>query len=243
PRPRTRTRHRQEIHGDHPHLEARMRRRAPRMTWFATGNGRNDMTRLKLCAGVAALGLLFAGTAQADPLNIVFTVHSAASNTFWQAVKKGYDDACGKIQANCQMLFTQTEGSIAEQQANMQTALAAKPDALITSIVDNKAFDELIKGARDKGIIVIGSNVDDTEGAKGNARQSFIGQGFIPAGYTLGQALSAHFPKDGPIRVLVGVSAPGQNWSEQRAQGVINFLDDYKKQNASRDIKYEKMDS
>ena len=41
------------------------------------------------------------------------------------------------------MIFTQTEGSIAEQQAaNMQTALAAKPDALITSIVDNNAFDD-----------------------------------------------------------------------------------------------------
>ena len=34
----------------------------------------------------------------------------------------------------------------------MQAALAAKPDALITSIVDNKAFDEVIKEARDTGI-------------------------------------------------------------------------------------------
>ena len=151
------------------------------------------------------------------PLNIAFTIHSSPSNTFWQAVKKGFDDACDKVQANCQMIFTQTEGSIAEQQANMQTALAANPDALITSIVDNSAFDELIKGARDKGIIVIATNVDDTEGATGNARQAFIGQGFIPAGYTLAEAQSKNFPADGPIHVLVGVSAPGQNWSEQRA--------------------------
>ena len=33
----------------------------------------------------------------------------------------------------------------------MQAALAAKPDALITSIVDNNAFDDLIKDARDEG--------------------------------------------------------------------------------------------
>jgi simple sugar transport system substrate-binding protein len=201
------------------------------------------MTRLKLYAGTAVLGLLLGGAAQAEPLNIVFTVHSATSNTFWQAVKKGFDDACGKIQANCQMIFTQTEGSIAEQQANMQTALAAKPDALVTSIVDNKAFDDLIKGARDKGIIVIGTNVDDTEGAKGNARQSFIGQGFIPAGYTLGKAQSAHFPKDGPINVLVGVSAPGQNWSEQRAAGVIKFMDEFKAANPGREVTVERIDS
>jgi simple sugar transport system substrate-binding protein len=202
------------------------------------------MRNLKLYAGTVVLGAMLAGPAlAAGPLNIAFTVHSAASNTFWQAVKKGFDDACGKIQANCQMIFTQTEGSIAEQSANMQTALAANPDALITSIVDNKAFDDLIKGARDKGVIVIATNVDDTEGAKGNARQAFIGQGFIPAGYTLAKAQSANFPKDGPIHVLMGVSAPGQNWSEQRAQGVINFMEDFKKANPGRDITVEKIDS
>ena len=82
-------------------------------------------------------------------LNIAFTIHSSPSNTFWQAVKKGFDDACAKIQANCQMIFTQTEGSMPSSRRNMQAALAAKPDALITSIVDNNAFDDLIKGARD----------------------------------------------------------------------------------------------
>src|SRR5215468_10214148 len=124
-----------------------------------------------LCGlSLVALAAIPASKASAeDKLNIVYTHHSSASNPFWQAVKKGFDDACAKIQANCQMIFTQTEGSIAEQQANMQTALAANPDALITSIVDNSAFDDLIKGARDKGLIVIATNVDDTEGAKGNA--------------------------------------------------------------------------
>jgi simple sugar transport system substrate-binding protein len=198
---------------------------------------------MKLMAGTALLGMMLAGAAVADPLNIAFTIHSSPSNTFWQAVKKGFDDACSKIQANCQMIFTQTEGSIAEQQANMQTALAANPDALITSIVDNSAFDDLIKSARDKGIIVIATNVDDTEGAKGNARQAFIGQGFIPAGYTLAQAQSKNFPKDGPIHVLVGVSAPGQNWSEQRAAGVIKFMEEFKAANPGRDVTIERIDS
>ena len=136
--------------------------------------------------------------AGADGLNIAFTHHSSASNTFWQAVKKGFDDACGKIQANCNMIFTQTEGSIEQQAANMRAALAAKPDALITSIVDNKAFDDIIKEARDAGIIVIAANVDDTEGAKGNARQAFIGQGFIPAGYSLGQGDFGRLPEGRP---------------------------------------------
>ena len=178
-----------------------------------------------------------------EGLNIVFTHHSSASNTFWQAVKKGFDDACSKIDANCQMIFTQTEGSIEQQAANMQAALARQPDALITSIVDNNALDEIIAGARAKGIIVIAANVDDTEGAAGNARQAFVGQGFLPAGYSLGEAMSEHFPSEGPIKVLVGISAPGQNWSEQRGSGVLNFMADYKAANPDREVSFERIDS
>ena len=117
--------------------------------------------KLKKLALIAAL--LSGTSAYADPLNIVFTVHSGASNTFWQAVQKGYEDACSKLAANCQMVFVQTDGSVQEQVTNMEAAIARKPDALITSIVDNNAFDDVIKRARDAGIIVIASNVDDLE--------------------------------------------------------------------------------
>ncbi|TKC01608.1 MAG: sugar ABC transporter substrate-binding protein [Mesorhizobium sp.] len=196
----------------------------------------------------AALGAVLAGgsaigSRAQEPMNIVFTHHSSASNPFWQAVKKGFDDACAKIQANCQMVFTQTEGSIEQQSANMQAALAAKPDALITSIVDNNAFDQIIADARAAGVTVIASNVDDTQGAAGNARQAFIGQGFIPAGYELGKKMSEFFPKEGKIRALVGVSAPGQNWSEQRAAGVMKFLEEYKAANAGREVVIERLDT
>jgi len=195
-----------------------------------------------LLVSAALAGLPTIAGAQ-TPLNIVFTHHSSASNTFWQAVKKGFDDACSKIQANCNMVFTQTEGSIEQQAANMRAALAAKPDALITSIVDNKAFDDIIKEARDAGVIVIAANVDDTDGAKGNARQAFIGQGFVPAGYSLAKAISEDFPKDGPIKVLVGISAPGQNWSESRGAGVMKFMEEYKAANPGRDVSWERIDS
>jgi simple sugar transport system substrate-binding protein len=198
----------------------------------------------KSLIGATTVALFLAcGAAKAEPLNIAFTIHSSASNTFWQAVKKGFDDACGRVQASCQMIFTQTEGSVEQQAANMQAALARKPDALITSIVDDKAFNEIIKNARDAGVIVIAANVDHSKHAAGNARQAFIGQGFVPAGYSLAKAQSANFPKDGPIHVLVGVSAPGQNWSEQRAAGVMSFLEDFKKANPGREVNVERIDS
>jgi simple sugar transport system substrate-binding protein len=185
-----------------------------------------------------------AGTVSAaDKLNIVFTCHSSTTNSFWQAVKLGFDDACAKIGANGQFVFVQNEGSIEQQVANMQAAIARKPDALITSLVDNNAFVGVLKDAKEKGIIVISSNVDATAGPELTLREAFIGQNFIPAGTNLGKRLSALFPKEGPIRVLVGVSAPGQNWSEQRAQGIMNGLDAFKKANPDRQVTIDKLDS
>jgi len=195
-------------------------------------------------AATLALSLGLAGPAgAAEPLNLVFTCHSATTNSFWQAVKLGFDDACAKIGAKCQFVFTQTEGSIAEQSANMAAAIARKPDALITSLVDNNAFVGVLTDAKNKGILVISSNVDATAGPELKLRTAFIGQNFIPAGTTLGKRLSDQFPKDGPIHVLVGVSAPGQNWSEQRAQGIMNGVDEFKKANPSRQVSVERIDS
>ena len=152
--------------------------------------------------GAAALSFALAGPVAAEEkLNIVYTHHSSASNPFWQAVKKGFDDACAKIQANCQMVFTQTEGSVDQEVANQQAALARKPDALITTLVDNNAFVANLKDAKAKGVIVIASNVDATEGPELELRQAFVGQNFIPAGTTLGRRMAALFPKEGPIRV------------------------------------------
>ena len=200
------------------------------------------MRLLKTLTAVAALSAGSAAFAQ-EPLDIVFTIHSTTSNVFWQAVNKGMGEACALLSANCEMLYVQTDGNIPEQLANMEAALARGPDALITSIIDNDAFDEVIQRAVDSGVVVIASNADDLEGAAGNARQAFVGQGFIPAGYGLARAQSANFPAEGPIHVLVGVSGPGQNWSEQRALGITNFLDEYIAANPDRQITYEKIDS
>ena len=129
------------------------------------------------------------------------------------------------------MIFTQTEGSMRAAVANMQAALAAKPDALITSIVDNNAFDELIKDARDAGVIVIAINVDDTEGAKGNARQAFIGQGFIPAGYSLGKAhVRRTSRRRADPRAGRRLGARPELVRAARA-GVMKFLEEYKEAN------------
>lgn len=178
-----------------------------------------------------------------QPLKFDYIIHSSASNTFWQAVKKGMDEACTQVKAQCQMIFTQTEGSVSEQASNLQAALAGKPDAIATTIVDDKAIEPILKEARNKGVTVLAANVDSSKGAKGSVRQAFIGQGFDAAGYALAQKLAEKFPKSGPVNVLVGISAPSQNWSEQRGAGVMRFMADYKAANPGRKITWKRIDS
>ena len=59
------------------------------------------MQKLMIAAGAMAIMAFGANEAQAASVKIAFTIHSSPSNTFWQAVKKGFDDACGKVQADC----------------------------------------------------------------------------------------------------------------------------------------------
>jgi simple sugar transport system substrate-binding protein len=194
-----------------------------------------------LIAGTALMAL--PAIAQDDPLRIVYTTHADSGNAFWLTVKRGMDDACAIIGADCQMLFITKSGDVAGQIANIQAAIAQQPDMIITSIVDDTAFDAVIREAVDAGIAVISSNVDDLEGAQGNARAAFVGQSFLTAGQALGRAVAADFPAEGPIRVLIGVNAPADNWSRTRADGIILALEEWKEAHPDRDITWNEIDA
>jgi simple sugar transport system substrate-binding protein len=197
-----------------------------------------------LALGIGLFGIVASlnmPAAAASPIKIVMAIHGSTANEFWQPVKKGFEDACAKIQADCQMVFTNTNMSVQEELANVDAALATNPDALILTLPDNNAFTKPVADARAKGIIVIAMNNDDLTPGH-NARQSYIGPAFLSSGIALTKYLSTQFPKDGPINILVGVNVPGANWSEQRAAGVIKFLDDYKAANPGRTVTVTKLD-
>src|SRR3984957_11977191 len=203
--------------------------------------GRDFMKRLALGIGLLGIAGVVTTPAAAAPLKIVMAIHGSTANEFWQPVKKGFEDACAKIQADCQMLFTNTNMSVQEELTNIDAALATNPDALIITIPDNNAFTKVVADARAKGMIVIAINNDDVPPGH-NARQSYIGPAFLASGVSLTKYLSTKFPKDGPINVLVGVNVPDANWSEQRAAGVVKFLDDYKTDNPARKVTVTKLD-
>ena len=198
-----------------------------------------------LYSTIIAILLSFSTTSFSKPLYI-FTSHAsvgAASGVFWQAVKKGMEDACERFDADCQMVYLQSEdGNIGEEVANFNAAIAAGADGIATTIYDATSFDDPIDDALAQGINVIGYNIDDE--TTPNNRQAFIGQSLEQAGYDLMVDLNKRFfPQEGPLNVLVGVNAPGQYWSEARTGGEIRWLEDFKAANPDREINWSTLDA
>ena len=87
------------------------------------------MRKTALIAALAAFGLL-AGQASAKE-RYTYLHHATPTNVFWQAVKKGMDEACAQIDADCQMVFLQQDGNFQEQLNNLEATIAQKPDGII----------------------------------------------------------------------------------------------------------------
>jgi len=202
----------------------------------------NRLARLAVATAIAGTMVALAAPGNAATYKFSYIIHSSTNNAFWGAVKRGMDDACKLIDADCQLVTVQNDGNLQEQLTNLEATIAQKPDGIITTLVSDDIFDEAVHNARAAGILVVAANVDDTKGAAGNERMSFIGQDLEQAGYDLAKAQSANFPK-GDIHILLGVSGPGQSWAEQRMHGVARFLDEYKAAHKDWKVTYEKIDS
>ena len=184
-------------------------------------------TFLSLSSALAlSAGLMATGAAAQDQLQFTVLTQTGVDNTFWQTIKRGMDDACEDYQVDCQMLFTQENGNLQMHLQNLETSIAQGVDGIATVIVDDSLYDEAIQRAADANIPLLTINVDDTEGAAGNARLAFIGQDLFQAGYEVAKGLLGGMDKAQPQHVLLGLARPGESWAEDRIGGARKYLDE-----------------
>lgn len=197
----------------------------------------------KTAVAIGVLAILGASAAAAQEKPQYTFVHpSNTSNVFYQAVQKGMMDACAQVGAECQMIYVQNEMDIQQELTNFEAAIAQGVDGILATMVSDDAYDEVTQRAIDAGIPVLAITTDDSQGAAGNARLGFIGQTLRTAGYALAEEVATLFPAEGPVHVLLGVSAPGQNWAEGRIAGIEEYLEKYKA-DTGRDVTWERIDS
>jgi hypothetical protein len=194
------------------------------------------MKNLALGIGMLGLATAVAAPAAADPIKIVMVIHGSTANEFWQPVKKGFEDACAKIQADCQMLFTNTNMSVQEELTNVDAALATNPDALILTIPDNNAFTKVVADARAKGSprslssslrLIAAVDIQDREAGRSSASCGLARQGRDRCGARFGfadadlqgQAALRLFPPDIPSVGVLGTPLAFQDPSSAPATG------------------------
>jgi simple sugar transport system substrate-binding protein len=133
---------------------------------------------------------------------------------FFGPVKKGMADAAEMMGVHCD--FLGTEGVDVKTQAQMvRQAVADGYDGIAVNIIDPEAFDAVIAEAMDRGVPVVGFNVDDH--ATPNARLSCVNQRLYDAGQSLARHLSPDIP-DG-AHILMTMHDEGVSALEDRLRG------------------------
>ncbi|MFK0333754.1 substrate-binding domain-containing protein [Rhizobium sp. NPDC090275] len=165
-------------------------------------------------------------TAQAAEYRFNYVIHSNTGQPFWGAVNKGMQDACKQLDLDCQMLFLDKDGDIAQQKSNFDASVAQQVDGIVTTIINDDILDDSIAEAVDAGIPVIASNVDDSKKGEGSKRLSFIGQDLEQAGYDLAAEVAQSLP-NGDVHILVNGCDLAQAWAAQRTHGIERFLKEW----------------
>ena len=170
----------------------------------------------------------------AKGLRFTFVTHGGEENVFWNTVHLGMKEAADVLGCDAVMIRPKVEGDLGMIMSNFEAAIAEKPDGIICTVC-YEAELEMIKKATEAGIPVIVSNIDapDPEKRKEAGGLAFIGQNLEPAGYFLAKTLSKYYPRGSHVAILI--EGPGMVWAEQRAHGIIRFLEEY-------DCTYDRID-
>ncbi len=173
----------------------------------------------------AVAGLAGAGRAEAADLvpkhprfRFVFVNH-VTTNPFFTATQNGMRDACALYGADSQ--WTGSANSVAAEMVSaMNSAIAAKADAIAVCLVDPRAFNDPVERALAAGIPVFAYNADAPV-SSGNKRLAYIGQDLFKAGQLMGQRILELVPGG---RVALFIATPGQLNIQPRIDGAQEVL-------------------
>ena len=186
--------------------------------------------RLIFCTGLALMLALvvLAQTGQTDqpakpakdakPLRLAF-ITCCKDAVFFEPVKKGMRDAAKAMNVECDWLGT--EGvDLKAQAALVRKAVADGYDGIALSLIDPEAFDDVVAEAVQKGVPVVGFNVDDH--ATPNARLSSVNQRLYESGKSLGKYVAPRIEPNS--HVLMTMHDEGVSALEDRLSGIQDVL-------------------
>ncbi|MGC8477622.1 MAG: sugar ABC transporter substrate-binding protein [Acetobacteraceae bacterium] len=160
-----------------------------------------------------------AGAFPAHPRWKFVFVNHVTTNPFFVPTQYGIHDACELL--GCEYQWTGSETSDVAQMVNaMNTAIAAKADAIAVAIVDPRGFDRPVARAMAAGIPVFSYNADAPRGSP-NKRLAYIGQDLFLSGQQMGTKI-VQLVKAGKVALFI--ATPGQLNLQPRIDGAMDSI-------------------
>lgn len=156
---------------------------------------------------------------KAPKYTFYFVSHGALKEPYWISVKKGIDLASSILNIKTVYLAPE-EFNIKQEVEMLESAIEAKPDALIVAITSSVAMDEPLRKAIKQGIPVLAFDTDDDRSyAERVPRLGYVGM----ADYLCGKYMALRSLKEiTPRRILVTEHEPGATYSTERVRGILD---------------------
>jgi len=195
--------------------------------------GRSLVTPLAVLAATATAvaGYLVDASASSatqkpsDPLTFYFVSHGCPTDPFWPPVWNGAADAGKQLGVHVDILhITSAEcGSTAAEVSLLETAIAAHPAGIATTVTDATSFSSALQTAAKDGIpVVVFNSAPTANGASSSTNPflSYIGQQNYSAGEGLAQEAVKEFGLSKGASVVVVDHEPTNISLNQRLEGV-----------------------
>ncbi len=98
----------------------------------------------------------------AEKYTFYYVDHGVPGNPFWAVYFRGIEEAAEMLAPHgVEVKHLSAEADVKKQIDMLKQAVAANPDGIVTSMIDPKTFDPILRPAIEKGIPVMAVNVED----------------------------------------------------------------------------------
>ncbi|NQS88439.1 sugar ABC transporter substrate-binding protein, partial [Patescibacteria group bacterium] len=167
--------------------------------------------------------LFFTGVTMAKMYTVYVVVHGGIADPFWKVCEKGAKDA-EALYPDLKVIYTgPAVYKLEEFMADIEAALASKPDALVCTLTVPEAMDEPLRAAIAKGLPVVAINAPDLREPE-EVRipvLTYVGENSYFIGVTAAKETLNRFTPKGAIFCN---HAPGAAHIEARGRGYIDTM-------------------
>lgn len=182
-------------------------------------------TTAALLAGCALFAPVASLAQDQEPVSATMIIYLDPSVQFFNPVVKGAQDAAAAFNVDLDVQYANNDP--VRQNDLIDSAVATGVDGIAVAISSSDAFDDSICNAVDAGIVVIGFNNDDLEGADGNCRQAYVGMDEEASGYELGKRMIEEFGlKEGDV-VFNPREIPEASFAVARGGGIERAMGEH----------------